>query len=106
MQINILHPNVTDWHLGFLPEWLRHAEASGTPTAEFLNKAYMHGGGWQPFKGFTLGEDNSLNYPEDPPQKPYVEFSFTDRPEKIYMYDHAWVSIVNPDRSFEVCRMD
>jgi hypothetical protein len=26
--------------------------------------------------------------------------------ERVIVYEHSWVAIVQPDRSFEVCRMD
>lgn len=106
MHMKILNPRVSSWHLGMIPEWLEAAETTKISLIEFFNHAYAHGGGWRPFKGFTLNEDNSLKYPGDPALKPFVEFTMDDRPDKVFMYDHAWVAIVQPNRSFEVCRMD
>lgn len=97
-----LHPRVTRDFAGYIPMWLD--EANPAPAKEQLDANYGHGGGWQPFKGFTLSADNSLTYPGDPPMPPRVEMHLRD--ELILMYDHAWVAIIQPDRSFEVCRMD
>jgi hypothetical protein len=71
---------------------------------EQLNTGYAHGGGWQAFNGFKLNADDSLSYPGDPPQIPIIEFKL--RNERVVLYDHAWVAVIQPDRSFEVCRMD
>lgn len=102
VEIKLLHPRVTWDHVGMICEWLSPNNPS--PARDQLNQAYGHGGGWQPFKGFTLETDNSLTYPGDPPQRPIAEMRLRD--ELIVQYNHAWVAIIQPDRSFEVCRMD
>lgn len=97
-----LHKSVTWDHIGMIPEWL--SESDPRPAKEQLHSAYGHGGGWQPFNGFRLEADNSLTYPGDPAQYPIAEMHLRD--ELVLMYNHAWVAIIQPDRSFEVCRMD
>lgn len=102
MEIRFLHPRCTLEHLGEIPFWL----GEGPKTAkQQLNDGYRFGG-FNPFKGFKLLDDDSLKYPGDPPQKPIAEFIFSDRTEKVVMYQSAWVAVIQEDRSFEVCRMD
>lgn len=102
VQVKALHPGVTPDHLGAIPYWL--SEDDPEPAAKQLHAAYGHGGGWDPFKGFRLDDNNSLIYPGDPALKPIAEMHLRD--ETILMYEHSWVAIIQPDRSFEVCRMD
>lgn len=97
-----LHPRVTADHIGMIPFWLD--ESNPEPARNQLNENYGHGGGWRPFNGFTLQPDNSIVYPGDPAHKPIAEMRL--REERILMYEHAWVAIIQPDRSFEICRMD
>lgn len=96
------HPSMSSEQLGELPYMLN----SNNPKSarEQLNDGYPHGGGWNPFNGFCLGKNNSLTYPGDPPLKPLAEAKL--REETIILYSHSWVAIIQPDRSFEVCRMD
>lgn len=101
MQWNLAKGTTPD-HLGLIPLWLN--EDDSRPAKEQLDSAYGHGGGWWPFNGFTLTSDNSLTYPGDPPLRPIAWTKLRD--ETIVMYRHAWVAIIQPDRSFEVCRMD
>ena len=88
--------------LGFIPHWLNEADAR--PAAEQLNENYSHGGGWRPFDGFELLPDGSIQYPGDPPYRPLAEILF--RRERIVFFAHSWIMIVQPDGSFEICRMD
>jgi hypothetical protein len=74
------------------------------PAREQFDSGYQHGGGWDPMPGFTLHGDNSLSYPGDPPMRPLAKTQL--RSELILLYPHDWVAIIQPDRSFEVCRMD
>lgn len=90
---------------GYIPSFLdvdRSAKAR-----DQLDYAYQHGGGWRPFPGFQLIEDSDvprIQYPDDPPYSP---LAFTKlRDEVIIIYPHSWVMIMQPDRSFEMCRMD
>lgn len=104
--LTILKPGVTNWDLGMIPEWLNFLP-EGTPIQEWFNQCYAHGGGWQPFKGFTLrSSDKALVFPGDPPQLPFAKIELSERPEVVYIYPSSWVAIIHPDDSFEVCRMD
>jgi hypothetical protein len=97
-----LDKRVTAEHLGLLPGML--LEDDPRPAREQLDANYQHGGGWDPFPGFTLRQDNWLTYPGDPPTRPLAMTML--RGELIVFYEHDWVAIIQPDRSFEVCRMD
>lgn len=94
------HPKMTVEHLGFIPTFLSLADPR--PAKEQFDTGYV--GGWTPFKGFRMSEDRTLTYPGDPPMKPLAETNFRD--EKIYVYQSAWVAVVQPDGSHEICRMD
>lgn len=100
--VRALHPFVTMDHIGAIPYWLDEHDLR--PASEQLHSAYGHGGGWSPFNGFRLADDNSLTYPGDPALRPIAEMHLRD--ELVLMYEHSWVAIIQPDRSFEVCRMD
>lgn len=97
----LLHPRMTPDHLGFLPAMLSPDDPR--PAREQFNSNYSFGG-WSPFKGFTLNTDNSLSYPGDPPQQPLAQAKLRD--ELIILYPSSWVAIIQPDRSFEVARLD
>lgn len=97
----MLHPKMTLEHLGYIPYWLD--EANPKSAREQLNDGY-HFGGWRPFPGFKLMDDNSLTYPGDPPMRPLARAKLRD--ELVVFYPHSWVGVIQPDRSFEVCRMD
>lgn len=87
-------------HLGLIPLFLSLNDPR--PAREQFNEWYV--AGWTPFKGFTLQPNNILTYPGDPLTMPLAEAKLRD--ELIVFYEHAWVAIIQPDRSFEVCRMD
>jgi hypothetical protein len=88
--------------LGFLPEMFSAHDPR--PAKEQLEENYNYGGGWYPFRGFTLLDDGTLTHPGDPSMKPLFIAQFRD--ETIYLYEASWVAIVQSDRSFEVSRMD
>lgn len=96
------HPRMTLDHLGLIPDMLD--DNNPTSAKAQLHSGYLHGGGWRPFKGFKLLDDNSLKYPGDPIYP--VRATAKLRNETIAFYDHSWVAVIQPDRSFEVCRMD
>lgn len=98
----LLHPRATMAHLGALPNFLHQEDPA--PAAEQLDKGYAFAGGWSPQKGFKLTGGNSLLYPGDPPMRPIAEAKLRD--ETICVYDSSYVAVIQPDRSFEVCRMD
>ncbi len=101
IKFELLHPRMTQAHLGFIPQWL--SEGNPKSAAQQLHDGYAFGG-WDPFQGFTLNKDNSLSYPGDPPQRPLAQAKLRD--ELIVFYPSSWVAVIQPDRSFEVCRMD
>jgi hypothetical protein len=96
------HPRATPDHMGIIPDMLSWANPK--PAAEQLNDGYGHGGGWHPQPGFALETDDSLKYPGDPWLIPLFEILLRD--ERIIVYEHGIVAVIQPDRSFEVCRMD
>jgi|SRR5215471_1888501 len=93
-------PRATLEHWGYIPLWL--SDDDPRPAKEQLNSGYVSG--WRPFKGFTMNAQEALVYPGDPPQRPIAEIKL--REERIILYPSAWVAIIQPDGSFEVCRMD
>lgn len=96
------HPRATFEMLGpFLPTFLDGADPR--PAAEQYNESYAHGGGWQPFESFRQ-TSHGLEYPGDPTMLLIAETHLRD--ETIRLYDCAWVTITQPDGSFEACRMD
>lgn len=97
-----LHPDMTREHLGLLPGMLDPSDPR--PAREQFDANYQHGGGWFPTKGHVLSADNTLTYPGDPPLKPVAMTLLRD--ELILLYPYSFVAIIQPDRTFEVCRMD
>jgi len=57
MKIIFHHPRATIEHFGFIPTML--SEDNPKPAKEQLHDGYGHGGGWDPFKGFKLQDDDS-----------------------------------------------
>jgi len=98
----MLYPGMTAEHLGLLPGFLRDDDPR--PAREQINERYAHGGGWRPMKGHRLGPRNFLTYPGDPPLPPVARARL--RNELILFYPSSWVCIVQPDQSYEVCRID
>lgn len=96
------HPKATIEDMGLVPMML--SEHDPRSAKEQLDAGYQHGGGWHHFNGFELRSDDSIKYPGDPVLKPIIEIRFRD--ERIIMYPHAWFMVMEPDRSFEICRMD
>lgn len=98
-----LHPAATPEMLGFLP--LIFNERDPRPARDQANDRYGHGGGWDPFEGFEFDPAKiELQYPGDPPTRA-IAFTIL-REEKIILYEHAWVQILQPDGSYEISRMD
>ena len=104
IKFEMLHPRMTQEALGYLPSFLD--EGDPRPAKEQLDSGYRHGGGWDPQPGFRLSmdSDNILFYPGDPPLRPLARAKL--RNELIVIYEHSYVAIIQPDHSFEVCRMD
>ena len=97
---DMLYPGMTYDHLGLLPTFVSGDDPR--PAREQFNERYVSG--WDPMKGFKLDQQDWLHYPGDPPLRP-IALAYL-RSELILFYEHEWVAIVQPDRSFEVCRMD
>ena len=97
--VTLFHPG---YDPGFIPGWL--SESDPRPAKEQIHAHYAHGGGWQDFEGFELKPDLSIKYPDDPAYRPRATMKL--RKELIVMYDHAWVAIIAPDRSFAIARID
>ena len=96
-----IHPQFTQDMAGFLPYIFD--EDDPRPAKEQANENYV--AGWNPFNGFTLDDlSGELTYPGDPPMLPLAVAAL--RSEHIYLYPHAWVLIKQPDKSYEVSRMD
>lgn len=100
--VKFLHPKATFDHVGGIPDMLSEDDTRSA-TAQ-LHAGYGHGGGWRAFKGFTLLPNDSISYPGDPVHKPIAEMRLRD--ERILIYECAWVAVIQPDRSCEICRMD
>ena len=103
MIITFLHPAMTMEHLGFLPSFLNDADPR--PMREQFNEHYQSG--WQKMHGLTLVDGRSLHYPGDPLMEPVAKIELEDgRKEFVCFYEHDIVAIIQPDLSFEACRMD
>lgn len=98
----VMHPGGTVNHLGYTLAWLDKNDPDGAVAQ--LHKHYSHGGGWNKFDGFTLMPDKSIKYTGDPKLPVRAEITFRD--EKIYVYDHAWFLVLQPDGTYEIARMD
>ena len=102
MKITYLHPQAHH-AIGFIPSFLH--EPDPRPAQDQLHESYAHGGGWQPFHGFSINHDTmEITYPEDPPLSPLAKINFRD--EEIYIYPHAWVMIYRSPTDFSISRMD
>ncbi len=92
--------------VGLTPQFLDEDDEADAQTQ--LHRNYAHGGGWNDMKGFTLvggdGPEPQLTYPDDPPTEAVAMWRL--REERIILFDHAWVAVVQPDGSMRVARMD
>ena len=101
----LLHPRYTADMLGpFLPFFL--CTDDERKAVEQFDERYRYGGGWSSFgKGqFKLNEANHLKYPGDPWLKPLAQCKLRD--ELVVLYPADFVAIIQPDRSFDVARID
>ena len=101
MNVILMNGGTPD-HVGLIPHWLD--ESDKRPARDQLDEHYQHGGGWRPFEGFKLTPNRSLEYDGDEPLRPLALMKFRD--EFVAVYNYGWVMILQPDGSFEVCRMD
>lgn len=97
-----LKPGVDPEALGFLPTMLNDEDPR--PAREQFDSQYSHGGGWRPQRGHTMTANGGLKYPGDP-VLPWLAKTRLRR-EVIRVYPYGYVAIVQPDGSFEACRMD
>ena len=90
--------------VGYLPSFLD--ERDPDPAAKQIDKNYQHGGGWHPQKGWELldAEWMVMKYPGDPAVQPIAVAKLRD--ERLYFYPHQYLCIIQPDRSFEMARVD
>lgn len=95
-----LHPRASLEAWGYIPGFLD--EQDPRSAQEQFNANYR--GGFHPFSGHTLGEQNELHYPGDPPQYPISIMRF--REERIFLYPGDWVCIIQPNGSHVIARMD
>jgi hypothetical protein len=98
----MIHPQAHPEMLGYIPFFL--SEDDPRPAREQFDSAYQHGGGWSPFQGFEMLSDGNLKFPGDPVIPVLAETKLRD--EVIRFYQHSWVSIIQPDGSYEISRMD
>ncbi len=96
--------SIDPYWLGFIPQWLD--ENNPEPAAKQFDNNYQHGGGWHAFgkDKYTMNAAGDIKYPGDPYNKWLFEGQFRD--EVIRVHEHEFVSITQPDGTFEVCRMD
>lgn len=97
----IVHPRASHDMLGYVPGFI--VDEDPRPAKEQFNERYVFGG-WSPIKGFAKNDRDVLQYPEDPPLPPLAERKLRD--ERIVMYQHALLAIIQPDGSFEIARLD
>lgn len=98
----LLHPRMTLGHLGYIPSFLTSSD--GRSAIAQIRERYISG--WPAFRGhrFTLHSDDSLTSPRDP--RLDCRARTTLRQERILFYDHAWLLVQQPDKSFEIARID
>jgi len=103
LEIILRHPAAHIDMAGYIPGWLNKDNPKS--LRDQLNDGYAFGG-FAPFKGFKMNKQEQLVYAGDPPQRPIVEFRSPNHKERVVVYEQAWVAVIYPDGSFEVCRMD
>lgn len=102
IEFELLHSAMTHAHLGAIPAFLSPDDPR--PAREQFDERYGFAGGWSPMKGFELRDDNAIKYPGDPAHLPLAQVRL--REELIVFYASAWVAIIQPDRSYEIARLD
>lgn len=89
---------------GYIPGWVQCWDPDEMSLINHLHDCYLHGGGWQPFEGFTAAENGTLSYPGDPDAYPIVKIE--RHAHEVIVYEHAWVLVRMPNKSYQICRMD
>jgi hypothetical protein len=102
---------MNDWfdtrHTGILSQII--GDFDPRPVKEQIASNYAHGGGWDPFEGFTLNDHEKageafLQYPNDPPMREVARTMIRD--ELVILFDYSWVAVVQLDGDWAVTRMD
>jgi hypothetical protein len=90
--------------LGLIPHFLDRDD--DRPAREQLNENYnrVAGSSWNRISTFTMGPVGELLYPGDEAMQPLASAKLRD--ETIRVYDYGFVSITQPDGTFEAARMD
>lgn len=96
------HPQATIDMLGLIPSMLD--ESDPMPAKKQIDANYQHGGGWRPFRGFTMTPAGNILFPGDPVRHLLWETKF--RNETIRFYESEWLAIIQPDGTFEISRID
>ena len=98
------HPGVTLGHMGYIPNFLDARDPR--PAREQIDEKYSYGGGWCPLvpTHWTMLDGEQLKWPEDEPLTPMCELQMRD--ERIVLYTHSIVAIIQKNGSFEVSRLD
>jgi hypothetical protein len=91
-------------YLGFIPDFVWPIDTR--PVAAQFNDRYAHGGGWMPMNGWTMDEMVNICYPGNEPLAPMAQYRHEPTGEHVFVYQNAWVAIVQPNGKFEVSRMD
>jgi hypothetical protein len=99
MMVWLLQDGYTPDALGYLPSFM--SDEDPRPAVEQI--AENHSGGWDSFKGFTVGEHQELLYPGDPPLMPIAFTTLHD--ETVILYQCDFVRVMQPDGSFDVARI-
>jgi hypothetical protein len=100
------HPQFRPYMLGFIPNFLDDADPRDAKAQ--LDAGYgehASAGYWQGAdQHVTLGHNDALLYPGDPPQPVLAECRL--RGERVLFYPHDFVGVVAADGTFSVQRMD
>lgn len=94
---------MTEEHLGYISQIIRSGR--GATVAQQINANYSHGGGYAPMNAFTFNPvSKSIKYPGDDAMLPWATTHIDG--EDVYLYEYAWLCIVQPNGEFAVTRMD
>lgn len=102
LTFNILDNGYSEYDLGYVPGFF--SEEDPKTAAEQINENYAHGGGWMPMKKWERVGDTGIRYPGDETIYPVAMAHLRD--ETIYLYESAWMMIVQANNDFEVARID
>lgn len=92
---------------GMIPGWVYAWGESGHSWEEIINIFYAHGGGWQPFNEFSVDTKTGvMSYPGDSDLIPLVCFTVPEHAAKVYIYQHAWVTVIYENGEHTTARMD